>query len=367
MTGPINCHRTTAFGMAFDHCFKSMLLLFLVALVLIMLGANSYTGDCTLLQSEPNRIRAENPDTPRYEIPDRNSSGKGGFDLSIVVPTRIDDYGGNSSIRFAAMIRNTSASFPNSEIFVVEWGTNGVRDLVPESLKNVWVILVPENVTTRYPFFMEYVAKNIGIRRSSRKYILTINQDALFPVEMVDLLNNGELHTDVFYRVDRIENTQGPLPVSKKHEDCNYMCDVGSKHPIVDESRQRRCPQLHPGASGDFILASRKAWDVVGGFKEAKTNEHLDTRQLYAFASYGIPEVFINMPCAILHQSHSKGRKGRHGKIQNEYMSDHDARNCIRNRLKANHPWLPPSECMRGNTPDWGHLQFLFETIYLRV
>lgn len=279
-------------------------------------------------------------------------------DMSIVVPTRMDDYGGNSSARFFRMLLNTSLSFPNSEIVVVDWGSDDggvgeIRSYMDKfHLNNVKLVHVSQNITNTYPFFMEYIAKNVGIRSSTKQWVLTINQDALIPPELARFLRFGQLNEFVFYRTRRVEESYYKRRVVSDRNPCHQSCFVDTPpHSIDVHTHHKTCRKIHTSAPGDFIMATKYNWMRVGGFQESvnKSEVGIDVIMGYKFVFYGIGEQFLVEPCVILHQTHRFDRGYRSKPGSNENIKKvHD---CVKDFITKN---LLNGSCFKTNPPTWG-------------
>lgn len=288
-------------------------------------------------------------------------------DIAIVVPTRIDDYGMNASGRFFRMLVNTSRSFPRAEILVIDWGSDqeGIEEMTrfvtKWSLSNVQIILVDQTTTNRYPFFMEYVAKNVGIRRATRKYVLTINQDALFTKETADMLRFGNLNDFVFYRMKRVEAGEFQRREVISSSICSQKCskDV-RKIEITPHTHYKTCRKTHNSNPGDFIMTTKDNWMRVGGFQEStnKSEIGIDVIMAYKFNFFGIGEQFLLEPCVILHQPHRYDREYRFKSGANEKVKQvHD---CVKDFIMDNRMDGP---CFKTNPSSWGLRELNFKII----
>lgn len=288
-------------------------------------------------------------------------------DISIVVPTRIDDYGGDATGRFYRMLLNTSQSFPKSEIIVVDWGSDddGVLDLnkfvSKHDLRNTIVYHIGKNITEKYPFFMEYVAKNIGIRRATRHWVLTINQDALFTPQTTKMLRFGDLSEYVFYRTERIEESDVFTYKFKKRDGlCYQHCSVDEPmKPFDVYTHYKKCRSKHMRAPGDFIMATKVNWMRAAGFQEAIKNRNevaIDTIMGYKFNFYQVAEQFLLEPCMILHQTHKSGRRYRQKAYRNEDI--YHVHDCVKSFV-VNDTMQGP--CFRLNPTTWGFSNIEFD------
>src|SRR5262249_24820562 len=103
-----------------------------------------------------------------------------------------------------------------TEVVAVEWnphaGHASFREGLswPDALGNVELRFIEVQAEMHHrlpnadslPIF-EYVAKNVGLRRSRGRYLLATNPDLLYSAALVEFLAAPALTTGQFYRVDR--------------------------------------------------------------------------------------------------------------------------------------------------------------------
>ncbi|MFT5070421.1 MAG: hypothetical protein ACI8V8_000381 [Chitinophagales bacterium] len=145
--------------------------------------------------------------------------------LSIVVAVRNDNYGGDFNKRlYAALKWNTQLLETykiSSEFVLVNWNpisTNPPLLTEFEFPKNrdfvrYKIIDVPpefhqkyenEKVRKSFPMY-EFIAKNVGIKRSKGDFILCTNADILFSEEIIKEIANQSLKKGTLYRSVRID------------------------------------------------------------------------------------------------------------------------------------------------------------------
>lgn len=66
---------------------------------------------------------------------------------------------------------------------------------------------------------------------------------------------------------------------------------------------------LHTNASGDFILASREHYIAVGGFKEDKTQYHIDSYMVAQLASKGLKQIILTDKHLLYNTDHKRGKE----------------------------------------------------------
>jgi len=386
------------------------------------------------------------------------ASEEQGVYITFIVATRMDgDYAGDSTNRFKRCIsvlieqlnHITKETGKRAEIIVVEWEpvpghervhkfldklysleqhdpTTNSEDQLDSSIKTAFsdqqhmtevrVITVPSSVAVarNLDHFMEFHAKNVGIRRARGKWTVTFNQDVLFPPALLKVMFSGNLQPNSFYRTtlhqfhdqtlyDAGINSSVSELQQKADEDsakvytkalskwpklrhefandaCRFSCDETENpnfqtHPDISSTQfQEQCRKLDYQSSGDFELATTKAWHDVGGFYESKGNNHVDSYQLAHFRSHGYEQVILDQGCNILHQLHASGRKERRDGITRAWMPAFE--NCIEQRSRAvklaetakqipNATFIPPEPpelCAPAeNTLEFGYLHHQFE------
>jgi hypothetical protein len=212
--------------------------------------------------------------------------------LAIVVTGRNDDYGGQFARRFFRTLtfnlEQLARKHVSAEVCLVEWNPVPNRPLLSEQLQTVLPDVYHERVTcyvvdsryqevlTLHPNldFLEYIAKNVGIRRSNARLVLATNTDILFSSALVDKISSKELLDGRVYRANRIDLKLG-IDESRIH---NELLDNPDNH--VPRSPIK--PPLYAGAAGDFILLDRDTFIRLRGFNE-----------VYRLARFGVDHNFL--------------------------------------------------------------------------
>lgn len=281
--------------------------------------------------------------------------------LSIVFATRNDDYGGNLINRIETTIRvlshlTRSHRFP-VELVVVEY--NPADGKLPLSLTlhlpahpylTIRFITVPRSFHKRITgdsrlAFFEYIAKNIGIRRSKGSWILSTNQDIILSSELIQYLKTNRLLKSNFYRIDRHDVARIHFDVRQSPESILKECAAntyaiwrhnrkyypGSTRKVLIQSfldglyvvalkltMARKRPQLfwlehrfglHEAAAGDFLLMHKSAWKKISGYEEQRTNNYIDALALHVLRALGFTQTILPFP--IYHIDHEADKRGR--------------------------------------------------------
>ena len=196
-------------------------------------------------------------------------------ELEIVLSGRNDDYGGEDfherMLTVAAFnhARLTEAGVPH-RFTLVEWnppeGKVPLIDRLREHLPwwhRSWIVSrgwhqwYQENPRLQ---FMEFFAKNAGIRRATGDWILTTNSDVFLGREIVARLAEGRLVPGTLYRASRLDLDRA---MPRDGVTWDRLEDPG--HLLRDNAPE---PPYYNEAAGDFLLLDRETYHRVGGFNE---------------------------------------------------------------------------------------------------
>jgi predicted O-methyltransferase YrrM/tetratricopeptide (TPR) repeat protein len=196
-------------------------------------------------------------------------------ELEIVLSGRNDDYGGEDFHERMILVasfnhaRLVEAGVPH-RFTLVEWnppeGRPPLADLLRERLpwwhrswvvSRAWHTWYSENPRLQ---FMEFFAKNAGIRRATGDWILTTNSDVFLSREVVAHLAEGRLVPGTLYRASRLDLDR-TMPRDgltwDRLEDPRYL--LRANDPV---------PPYYNEAAGDFLLLDRDSYHRLGGFNE---------------------------------------------------------------------------------------------------
>jgi len=182
--------------------------------------------------------------------------------------------------------------------------------------------------------FLEFPAKNIGIRRARGQYFLITNADILLPELFFYSFHQWIKQSNTIYRADRLNvsrryNTEAAL-INTADEYCvkggifyrplmiphglysallpTYLGArraVYSCLPFLLTPSEQFLLKHHFTASGDFTLAHRDVWHRIQGFREhTPISTHVDSLWLVKALSHQIN--LQELPIAVLHQSHER-------------------------------------------------------------
>lgn len=284
--------------------------------------------------------------------------------FSFVLVGRNDNYGGDFKIRLQRCMTNLHSLLvktnTSAEIIFVNYNPVVENDAMeqfihwPPSTQNVTTriitvsnslhrSLVADGTRKNVPL-LEYLAKNVGIRRSKGQYVLAMNPDIIIPENVLAELKN--VRADHFYRVDRVdfkqssdsqqvnlsEMAQGAFKCYLK----GFQYTIDGYSPFKLESVRffnqfklffhlkimiwfrylflvigwKPNPhnaefQYHCNVSGDFMLMHKDHWFRLKGNPE-KTfmSLHTDALMVIMAAASGLKETVLRSP--VFHQDHSR-------------------------------------------------------------
>lgn len=291
--------------------------------------------------------------------------------VSFVVCGRNDDYGGNFLQRVNNFINSISVLSNkysvNTEIIFVEWNPcpdkkmlwqeiNEHNKVIKSFGQTVKFIIVPaehhlkykNNPNHHYPV-LDYVGKNVGIRRSKGKFTLVCSPDTVFTDNFFERLRDGFFSDKYVYRTCRADYHPIDATFSNYEEYTKYMhiCkshvyswNIEHGMSISDNSVDRiLLNNLYTNGCGDFLMASKDAWVAVKGCPEiSDVFCHLDTKSLVRLSKIREQWILPYSAC-VYHQNHHRPH------FYHEQRENHDNE--------------PIDEC-------WGSPDVEFETIDIK-
>ena len=227
--------------------------------------------------------------------------------LSIVVVGRNDDFGGDFNARMMAAAefnhRHLTEAGVSHEYLFVEWnpipGKEYLADLIVRRfpwwhrcfvVDAAWHQKLSVNPKLA---FMEFFAKNVGIRRARGRFVLTTNTDIWLSRGVLRVL--PRLSKGILYRSVRID--------LKREVGCDAMTfDV-----LDDPETALRVNVLNheyfANAAGDFLLLDRETYMDLRGFNEIfrESKIHKDANFCIHARHHGLP---IEVLGAVYHFDH---------------------------------------------------------------
>lgn len=274
--------------------------------------------------------------------------------LSIVFTGRNDDYGKGFIDRakyFFNYLHKTVKNLRNIvniELIVVDYATEKSRDPLHSlfsdyliQLKDDYIfnndnknkikirfIRVPQKfhkkLNSNVPF-LEYVAKNIGIRRANGEFVLSMNPDSILSQNFFELVSNKFFNPGFLYTSTRIDmKKEDSIDIIKKEnfihtifEEPQISSDNTPKNPF---SKKRQKNLMHQNCYnnlefikidfnyrwgfGDFQMLSRKMWDAINGFNQFPSNTYVDNLLFAKMLKIRSGAFVMNLPTPIVHQYH---------------------------------------------------------------
>ena len=234
--------------------------------------------------------------------------------ITIVVTARYDNYGGDVSERILKPLAFNAARLADRgiayEVVLVEWDPIPERpllsdvlatrlpDLTERTIRRVVVAPEYQRALTQNPHagYMEYLAKNVGIRRAAAPFVLVSNIDILLGRTVVDTLATERLTTGTIYRSPRYDIKLG---VDQSGLNWDVLED-----PANQVSRSRLKPPLFSHGSGDFLLADRETFHQLRGFNEVYRVARNGVDQNFLVKAYGAGHSIKELAGPVYHINH---------------------------------------------------------------
>tara|TARA_R100000808_G_scaffold20160_1_gene43649 strand:+ start:4374 stop:5453 length:1080 start_codon:yes stop_codon:yes gene_type:complete len=236
--------------------------------------------------------------------------------ISIVVCGKNDNYGGHFDERLYLTLKYNIKKFTQigveTEIIFVEWNPIEDKPLLSLSLvekfDNIKCFVVDAKMheSLRGPYehmsFLEFFAKNVGIRRASGDYIICTNADVFYGDNVFEYIAQNELQDHIIYRTERKDIRFAWLKGLSEQDlkDATFRDNPVGGKPYVD-------------ASGDFTLASKKLFMQIQGYDENMrfVKIHKDSRILFtALMDTSIDYVRMGEMYHIDHEGSAVGTTG---------------------------------------------------------
>jgi hypothetical protein len=274
--------------------------------------------------------------------------------LSIVLTGRNDGYGADFNDRlFRTLDFNhrqlAGRGIPHEFVFV-EWApppsVPTLHDLVfaavPGLARQVarWYVVDPAyqdalslNPALRY---LEYVAKNVGIRRAAGDFVLATNCDIYLGRQVLEVLAQRALERRTVYRAPRHDLK---LSVDQSHLDWDVLEDPRN---LDGPPRQLSLPYM-AGGTGDFLLLDRPTFHELRGFNEIYrlVRAGIDRNFVVKALSSGVPLADIGGP--VYHVNH----------VGTFRVASRSSQHAVGNATSARERWNPNGVTYQ-NPASWG-------------
>jgi hypothetical protein len=300
--------------------------------------------------------------------------------ISFVIAARNDDYGRNFLNRLTTSVRMlghlVGRHALDAELVVVEYNAPPDRPSIAKIVRPLAVHELPIRVITVPPEFhervrqgsrnpfLEYIAKNIGIRRARYDYILCTNPDIIFGETIIADLASKTLDPSTCYRANRSDLFVRHIGEKLAPEQIESLCArsvtrvwtprgpryrswhrwfkrlIAHPHPMSVARNLLLCPAMnalrgdsdtgtfHDAAAGDFLLAHRDAWARVRGYDQIPFNAFLDGYHLAMMIAAGYTQSILKAP--IYHMNHDIGSSRQPLLAVQQYKED--VRHMLTNR-----------------------------------
>jgi hypothetical protein len=229
--------------------------------------------------------------------------------LSVIVVGRNDDFGGDFNNRMMAAATfnhdNLEAAGISHEYVFVEWNPIPDKPYLAEIIgeKLPWwhqrYIVDPRwhdrlSVNPRLRF-MEFFAKNVGLRRASGRFVLTTNTDIWLSREVLRALSG--LREGVLYRAIRVD-LNGEIGY-------DMMTFAILEHPESFLRSNVLKRDYYANGAGDFLLTDRKRYVDLGGFNEVfrESKIHKDSNFCVHAIRRGLPVEVLGLVYHLDHES----------------------------------------------------------------
>lgn len=214
--------------------------------------------------------------------------------LSIILTGRNDEYGIDFRHRFLRTLtfnqHELSARGISYEFVFVEWAPEPARpllidmalDAIPElgggaTFRGIVVDRRYQEALSLNPRlqYLEFIAKNVGIRRAAGDYVLTTNCDVFFGRRVLDVFEQRALQPRVVYRAPRYDLK---MAVDSSRLDWELLEDSRN----LDRRARPLKPPFMGGGTGDFLMLDRASFHALRGFNE-----------VYRVARIGVDHNFV--------------------------------------------------------------------------
>lgn len=239
--------------------------------------------------------------------------------LSIVISASNAGYGGNFLDRLQRCVDDKSLfaqqfSSDSVELIVVEWNPPSQTERLVDAIR--WpknermptkIITVSKELHDRYYnpgnfSFLEYMAKNVGIRRASGQIVLATNADVIFSAGICSRLKTVVMSEFCFYRANRHDlDKEGRVYQILYANGCFKPGEQNLGVSRTGVPYRENMP--HFNASGDFMMMHRENWMRLRGYPENTGYLiTLDGEMVHIALTSGLSQVIVPEP--IYHQWH---------------------------------------------------------------
>jgi hypothetical protein len=232
--------------------------------------------------------------------------------VSIVVTGRNDGHGGDFNGRFLRTLAFNHDRLTERgiiyDLVLVEWAPPADRPCLSEVVRNalprVAPVLATYLVDSKYHetcslnprlTYMEFLAKNVGLRRAKGRAVLSTNADIYLGRKVVDALA-GTVEPRTVYRATRVDVKLG---ADESHVHWDLLEDT--RNHTANKAIQ---PPLYSGGSGDFLLLERESFHELRGFNEIYRLARIGTDLNFLVKAYSSGFRIVDTGGSVYHTSH---------------------------------------------------------------
>lgn len=232
--------------------------------------------------------------------------------ISIIVVGRNDNYGGDFSLRLKTTMDWNLKQLPGAELIYIEWNRIKEKasdcDWIEKRYPNVKCFTISNEVhqkitnNQKMPV-MEYFAKNIGMRKATREWLLMINGDCLIGLDVTK--NITKLNENYVYATNYVSFKWDQQPITHQH----------IKNKKTYTVTFPAGPNFN-AAVGNFILCHKNNWLKATGYDESLTNVRagVDSNGLNQLLHSGVKKAIIGTHYHLDHpESIVHGTNASHG------------------------------------------------------
>lgn len=240
--------------------------------------------------------------------------------VSIILTGKNDNYGGHFEDRAILTTKYNLKQLKKRnidyEIIFMEWNPEKDRDFFSKKFKKIddkikcYIVEndIHQKIVGEYKHmtFLEFFAKNAGLKRSSGDCIIFTNADVFFCENIFETLENKIIEDNFIYRAERYDLRFDKLNGlnDKEFLKSTFRINPSPFKPYLD-------------GAGDFTMASKKTFLELNGYDENQrfVKIHKDTRILFSAFKHG--NIDFEMIGRIYHIDHADSAVGNDGTLKN--------------------------------------------------
>lgn len=240
--------------------------------------------------------------------------------ISIILTGRNDNYGGHFEDRAILTTKYNLKQLKNRkidyEVIFIEWNPEQERELFSKKFKkvdeNIKCYVVKNDIHNsiigeyKHMTFLEFFAKNVGLKRASGDCVIFTNADVFFCENIFETLEKQAIKDNIIYRAERYDLRFDKLNGlnDKEFLKSTFRVNPSPFKPYLD-------------GAGDFTMATKKTFMDLNGYDENQkfVKIHKDTRILFSAFKHG--DIDFEMIGRIYHIDHADSAVGDNGTLKN--------------------------------------------------